>query len=258
MASRISVLGAAALAAAGLACPAHATFFSFASGAQSSSYTFGGSAGVLGAFNLTDFSRPNTFLLHVDDNNGALPTLTIPVEFHSSLTARSGQSANIAGGLWLHTYLVTGSFGFYDTLGNPLLTVQVGPLRPAVLTVPGSQTAWSSTGAVLGADSFSDAVYTGSNAFITALGGPVIAAQYGVSSNNFGPPSDFAFDLSVLNAGAPGLAVAIDPLTKAPITTWQSESSYSGSVEGPIPTPGTAALIAGAAFISGSRRRRSR
>jgi hypothetical protein len=251
-------LGAAALAAAGLACPAHATFFSFASDFNSNGYTFGGSAGLLGAFNLADFNRPNTFLLRVDDNNGTLPTLAIPVEFRANLTAQGGQSSLIVGSLWLHSYLVTGTFGFYDTLGNPLLTVQAGPLRPAVLTVPGSQTAWSSTGAVLGADSFSDVVYTGSDAFITALGGPVIAAQYGVSGNNFGPPSDFAFDLSVLNAGAPGLTVAIDPVTKAPITTWQSESSYSGSVEGPIPTPGSAALLAGTAFLLGSRRRRSR
>jgi len=76
-----------------------------------------------------------------------------------------------------------------------------------VLTVPGSQTAWSSTGAVLGADSFADITYTATNELIAALGGATIAAQYGVLGGAFGAQSDFAFDLTVINAS--GLPVGI-------------------------------------------------
>jgi hypothetical protein len=215
---------------------------------NSNAYTFGGSAGVLGAFTLTDFSRPNTYSLLIDDNNGPLATIAIPVEFHAALTAGAGQSTNIAGSLWQHSYRVTGTFGFYNAAGAALLTATVGPTNAALFTVPGTQTTWSSSGAVLGADSFADVTYTWSAALITAMGGATVAAQYGivVGANGTGQssaPEDFAFDLSVLNAGAIGSSVVIDPTTKAPTSIWRSESSYSGSASPSIPTPGTLGLV---------------
>jgi hypothetical protein len=257
MFTRISVLSAAALAAAALASPAQATFFSFASDMNSNAYTFGGSAGILGSFTLNDFSRPNTYTLLIDDNNGPLPTLSIPVEFHAALTASSGQSTSITPSLWQHSYHVAGTFGFYNAAGVALLTANVGTTNPALLTVPGTQTAWSSTGAVLGASSYSDITYTASAALITAMGGSAIAGQYGIFAAGSSAPADFAFDLSVLNGGAIGLNVAIDPTTKAPVTAWRSESSFSGSAAAFVPSPGSAALVGAAGVLSIIRRRRA-
>ncbi|HMN39670.1 MAG TPA: hypothetical protein PKE29_02420 [Phycisphaerales bacterium] len=257
MFSRISVLGAAAVAAAALASPAQATFFSFASDMNSNAYTFGGSAGLLGSFNITDFSRPNTFTLKIDDNNGPLSTVSIPVEFRAALTASAGQSTSITPSLWQHSYSVAGTFGFYDAAGTALLTANVGASNPAVLTVPGTQTTWSSTGAVLGATSYSDVTYTASAALITAMGGTAAAAQYGIFLGASGTPADFAFGLTALNGGAIGLSVAIDPTTKAPTTAWRSESSFSGSAAGFVPSPGSAMLVGTAGLLMTTRRRRA-
>jgi len=231
-----------------IASTAQATFFSFASDVNSNSFTFAGTAGAGGSFNLTDFSRPNTFSLVVDDNNGPLPSISIPVEFHANLSATAGTSTNIGGTLFQHTYHVTGTFGFYDMMGNALLTVNVGPSF-GILTVPGTATAWSPTGAVLGADSFADVTYTSTTALIAAMGGTTAAAQYGVSVGAGGTgssigPDDFAFDLSVINSGSIGSGVAIDPTTKAPTAAWRSESSYSGSAFGGfLPSPGALSLL---------------
>jgi hypothetical protein len=238
---------------------AHATFFSFASGVNSNSFTFAGTAGSGGSFNITDFSRPNTYNLLVDDNNGPLPTITVPVELHANLTLSGGASTQVAGLLYQHTYHVLGSFGFYDSMGNALLTVDIGP-NSGLLTVPGTQTSWSTTGAVLGADSFADVTYTAHTALVSALGGTTAAAQYGISvgANGLGAslgPDDFAFDLSVLNAGAIGATVPIDPTTKAPLAAWRSESSFSGSAFGGVPAPGACGLLSLGLVLLSHRRR---
>lgn len=256
---RLLVLGAAAMAVAGLAGSAQATLFSFASDMNSNAYTFGGTAGSgpAGAFSITDFSRPNTFALHIDDNNGPLATLMIPVEFRANITAQTLSSTNLVGSLWQHSYKVSGSFGFYNAAGTALLTVAIGSTNPGVLTVPGTATAWSSTGAVLGANSFSDITYTVSSAFIAAMGGASNAALYGITLGNLGSPADFAFDLSALNGSATSMAVGIDPVTKAPTGAWRSESSYSGRAGGLVPSPGAAALLGAGGLLVGVRRRRN-
>ena len=103
----------------------------------------------------------------------------------------------------------------------------IGANNPGLFTVPGTQNAWSSVGAVLGADSFADVTYTATTALVTAMGGAATAAQYGIvvggsgSSSSIGP-DDFGFDLSVLNSGAIGLLVGLDPTTKLPTTAWRS------------------------------------
>src|ERR1043166_4537720 len=135
-------LAALTLAAVG---SAKGTLFSFASDNNSNAYTFAGTAGAGGGFTISDFSRPNTFMLLVDDNNGPMPTVSVPVEFHAALTANGGTSTNVAGSLFQHSYRVSGNFGFYDMMGNPLLTVIIGSGAPGVLTVPGTSTTWSSS-----------------------------------------------------------------------------------------------------------------
>jgi hypothetical protein len=259
MLSRFVVGAAAILASAGVVSTAHATLFSFASDTNSNSFTFAGTAGGTGAnagvFTVTDFSRPNTYLLEVDDDNGSRPTIAIPVEFRASLTARAGTSTNIVGSLWQHSYQVSGDFGFYNTMGQAMLTLSIPQASPAILTVPGSQTSWSTVGAVLGSSTFTTITYNATAAFITALGGTTAAANMGITVGNFNPPSDFGFDLSAINAGSIGQAVAIDATTKAPLSAWRSESSYSGSAGNNIPTPGSAAMIAAGTLIATRRRR---
>jgi hypothetical protein len=233
---------------------AQATLFSFASDVNTNSYTFAGTAGTGGSFSITDFSRPNTFNLLVDDNNGTRPTLSIPVEFHAALTANTGTSTLIAGSLFRHTYRVTGTFSLNDMMGNALLTVTLGPTNGGILTVPGTQTAWGTSGAVLGADSYADVTYTASAAFITALGGTAAAAGYGVTVGASTGIDDLGFTMSVINSGSVGAGVAIDATTKAPTAAWRSESSFSGSAF--IPTPASAALMGMGVLVMGARRRR--
>jgi hypothetical protein len=251
----VSRIAACAFSLAALAGSARATLFSFASDVNSNSFTFAGTAGAGGSFTMSDFSRPNTFNLLVDDNNGPMPTISIPVEFRCDLNITNGTSTQIAGTLYQHSYRALGSFGFYDSMGNPLLTVVIGP-NAGVLTVPGSQNSWSTTGAVLGSDSFADVTYTASAAFIADLGGAAAAQAYGITTASSVGPDDFAFSLSVINAGAIGATVSLDPTTHAPTTSWRSESSYSGSAFGGVPAPGAMSLVSfGVALIA---RRRTR
>jgi hypothetical protein len=195
-------------------------------------------------------------MLLIDDDNGPLPTKSIAVELHANLSLTAGNDVSLGGGLFQHTYRVTGTFGFYDTMGNALLTVSVGPTA-GIMTVPGGQNTWATSGAVLGADSFADVTYTASAAFITALGGSATAAQYGIpGAGGSAGPDDFAFDLSMINAGAVGAAVTLDPTTHLPNVSWRSESSYSGSGFGGIPSPGAASLCGIAFAMAATRRRR--
>jgi hypothetical protein len=247
------VLVVGAMGVLGMAGSARATLFSFASDVNSSAYTLAGTAGSAGSFSITEFSRPNTYNLLIDDNNGPLPTLSIPVELHMNLTVTSGTSTLVAGTLYRHSYRVTGTFSFNDMMGNALLTVNVGPTA-GVLNVPGTATTWGTSGAVLGADSYADVTYVESSALVTAMGGTSAAAGYGVVAGSSGGPDDFGFTMSVLNSGSVGAGVPIDPTTKAPTMAWRAESSYSGSAF--IPSPGATALIGVAGLLVGLRRRR--
>lgn len=254
MRAQFMAMVAGGLVLAGAASQAHATFFSFASDSNPTTFTFGGTAGNgSGAFLVSDFSRPNSYTLLIDDDNGALPAIALTVEFHASLTASAGQSINIGGTRYLHTYDVTGTFGFFDAQGNALLTATIGP-SAGTLVVPGTAGAWSTSGAVLGADSFADVTYTVSQELIDLLGGATEAAKYGLALGPTAPDKhdDFGFDLTVINGTPNGQGVALDVQTKAPTSAWQSESSFSGSS---VPAPGIAGMLLGAAMI-GARRRR--
>ena len=255
MFSRLSYpcFGVVALALA--AGSAQATLFSFASDVNDNGFTFAGTAGSGGSFTMTDFSRPNTFTLEVNDDNSSHPTVQLPVEFHANLTVSGGQSTLIAGSLYEHSYSVVGTFGFYDMMGNALLTCAIGP-RAGVLTVPGTQTAWSTTGAVLGGDSYADVTYTASAAFVAELGGAATALNYGIAVGSSTLPDDFAFDLDSINAGAIGATVGIDATTKAPTSGWRSQSSFSGAASGGVPAPGACGLAFVGFAIGVSRRSR--
>jgi len=250
------------LAAAALAGSAQAAFFSFASDNDHLNYTFAGTAGAGGTFAITQDVGPSNFLLLVVPANGPFPPQQIATTFSSNLTATWANDNNVAGSLWMHTYTVSGTFGFSNPVnGDQYLKVTIGSGSPGVFTVPGTQTSWSSTGAVLGADSFADVTYTFYPALIAALGGGPSAMTYGISvpngiSGDSTGPDDFAFDLSVMNAGTMGINVMLNPQTHLPTTTWKSESSFSGSATGLVPTPGAAGLL-GLAGLATLRRRRA-
>lgn len=280
MAHRMFSLGAAALALTALAGTAQATFFSFASDVNHQQFTFQGSAGSGGSFKLTNFTTPNTFNLVIDDNNGPQPAVILPVEFRADLTATSPVVSTIGGTLVEFNYRVTGTFSFFSTAatgngvpaGTELLRVTVGTagqnggLLKIPGTVNGSTRTWSSVGAVLGADSFADVTYTAFTALVTAMGGAGTAANYNIAVGAGGQtssttPDDFAFTLSALQgfpAGLPvtstGPAVALDA-NNLPTTAWRSESSYSGSAIGGIPTPAATALLGVAGLVATRRRR---
>lgn len=277
------VSGAAALVTAG---SAQAVFFSFASDAGDSYFTFRSTANtaVPNSFNIVEGSpaglpgpagSPNysAQILRIDDNNGALAAASLRTKFVANLVAANGTSTQIFPGLWQHNYQVTGTFSFLDAVsGATLLTATVGTANsPAILTVPGpNASTWSTSGAVLGSDSFNVVTYTAFPALVTAinaLGGPT-AAQYGInipagstSVDSIGP-DDFGFTLTTINVNTAvppstvlGPAVALGA-NKVPLQNWASEGSYSGSAVGGIPTPGAAGLL-GLGLLVGARRRRN-
>jgi MYXO-CTERM domain-containing protein len=258
-----SLAVAGLLAAAG---SAQATFFSFASDTNSQGYTFMGTAGA-GPNNSFQIMNDvvNTFLLKVDDNNGPLPFIQIPVKFVSNLVATPVNSAPVSPGnpLWRHSYAVTGEFHFLADDGSnaELLRVDIDSANPSVLTVLGQQNSWSSAGAVLGSDSFggpSAVKFTATQALVNKLGGNVIAQGYGIalgggqSSVSSTTPDDFSFDLTVLNAGLPNQLVALNA-AHAPTTGWKSEGSYDSSTV--LPTPGSATLLGLGGLVALRRRR---
>lgn len=255
-------LSTGVIAAATLAGSAHATFFSFASDNDHTSYTFRGTAGAAGSFTITEDGPTSPFTLFVDDNNGPLAALPVATRFTANLNATWVASTNIFANVWQHSYSFAGNFQFLDpNTGAAILTITVGPNNRGVFTVPGGQNSWSSAGAILGADSFADVTYTAFPALVAALGGAANAANYGIvipngiSASSTGP-DDLGFDLTVLNSGTMGINVGLDPQTHLPTTTWASESSYSGSAIGGIPTPGATALLACAGLMVARRRRK--
>lgn len=258
---RTSLTAAAALALA--ASSAHATFFSFASDTNDNAYTFSGSAGnasTPSSFTLTN-DLTSSFSLRIDDNNGAAPEKFVQAKFFATLTVTHANSALIAGTTWRHTYSVTGFFGFNDAITNTLLLrADIGDATPALMTAIGSENSWSSSGAVLGADSFSTVTYTATDLLVTRLGGAAVAALYGIvvpaggQASSVGP-DDFGFDLTAVNTGTPGVLVGLDPTRKTPTTSWKSESSYSGSALNGIPAPSAAGLLGLAGLIVTRRRR---
>ncbi len=244
---------AAAVAALAVSAPAQATFYSFASDTNSSGYTVSGSAGAGSSFQISS-PLVNSYTLLVDDDNGPLPSAAINnVGLIIDFQAQHASSQVFIASLWRHTYTVTGTARFVDSGGNTLLTIQFDSGTSGIFTVFGGQNSWSSVGSILGSDGIAAVRYSWTPALVAALGGPAAAAQYGIVGTDSIAPDDFSFDLSVLNAGAIGSPVQLDPTSKLPTSRWQSESSFSGSSN--VPEPGSAA-IAGLAIIAGMRRRR--
>jgi hypothetical protein len=223
------ILSAVGLAVA--ASSAHATLFSFASDNDHTSYTFGG----FGQFVSNASDPSDRFTLLVDDDNGPLPALTFDVSFRFDGLLNHIASVPLGGGTFLHTYSLSGvqggpaSFGFFDALGNPVLTAV---FAGGLFTAEGGQASWGSTAGIQGGDITGQVTYTWFGPTNAAYGLFSGASSIGID--------DAAFTLTFLNSGGnPG--VGLGPTAPYPGSEWQSEGSYSGSARF-IPAPGVLTL----------------
>lgn len=252
---------------------ARATFVSFGSDGDSTHWTFSSAAASGGSFAITS-PTVSALTLLIDDDNGAAPTLAIPVRFSANLTATFGSSSPIfpTSSVFNHTYLINGSFTFSNP-ANPSeawLTISVGDTSaptagPGVLIVPGGASSWGSAGAIIGADQFANITYTATQAFVDAVNAAALIggntnSTYGVFAGNSAAPDDFGFDLSVINTGGSTGTIQGPPVqigtNGLPLSTWRAESSFSGSAVNGIPAPGAVALL-GMGMVVAIRRRRA-
>jgi hypothetical protein len=245
----------------GLAGSAQATLFSFASDDDSSQLTFRGTAASGTTFNVRNGRDPAStpVVLKIDDNNGALPTVSLNVGFTANFAVRWEGSVGVAGNQ-THVYSALGSFSFVDSAGAALLTGTFNAANsPAVMTVNGSNTSWGSSGGVSGSDSTAGfagtVVWTATPALIALANGQGInLAQYGIAAGSSNAPDDFAFTLSNLTSS--NANVPIDSMSRLPTMAWGSEASFSGSAPNGIPSPGAATLAGVAGMLALARRRR--
>ncbi|MCC6322206.1 MAG: hypothetical protein IT438_12305 [Phycisphaerales bacterium] len=250
----IGAVGAAALLAA--ASSANATLVSFASDDDSNFPTFNGTSGSGGTFLIRNGRVPAStpVTLRVDDNNGAVPTASVPVGMLVNLTA-SYVTSTPFGTEWNHVYAITGSYSFvHPVSGATLLSVQIAP-GAASMNIIGSPSSWGSAGSITGSDvaagSASGVDYTnaGLAAYMTSLG--FDPNQYGLGFTTF-VLEDFAFTMTSIAADGGSVALNVGHL---PTTSWISEASHSGRAF-EIPTPGAAAAAGVFGLMAGVRRRR--
>lgn len=259
--SAATLAAAAVLAVAG---SAHATLFSFASDTNDQLTTFLGTAGSAGSFNINDRGPDNRFTLLIDDNNGPAAAFSRTVRFEMDVRANWISSPTIFGTTVQHIYSITNgtqgfAFRFVDPTDNSvLLTASLDAASTGVFSVPGTATTWSTTGAVMGSDSFANVKYTATQSLVnkmTAAG--FNPATYGIAVGDSAGPDDFGFDLSRLfQRASTSTSVAVDPQTHLPTVGWEAEGSFSGSaVNGFVPAPGALGLMAIGGLVASRRRR---
>lgn len=264
MSIRTAVKISAAAAVLVCAGSANATLFSFASDSNDQLTTFLGTAGSGSTFSINDRGPANRFSLLIDDNNGPLAAFSRTVRFEADMSATWVASPTIFGTTVQHIYTITnGSQGFAFRFVDPvdgavLLTASLDTSSQGVFSVPGTATTWSSTGAVLGSDSFANVRYTATQSLVNKM---TIAGfnptAYGIAAGDSIGPDDFGFDLTTLFVrGSTNNPVTLDPQTRLPTVGWEAEGSFSGSaLNGFIPAPGAMALL-GLGGVFAARRRR--
>ena len=228
-----------------LAGSAQAAFFSFASDSQDHAWAYSGSGG-----SVSNAPAPNDpVILMIEDNNGALPALSISSRFAAQYALTFAGSVNLGGGAFSHNYLANGSFSFTDAGTNQLLlTVN---FTNCLFTARGGAATWFTTAALQGDH--------GGGATVDMIWSGASLPGYGLAPGALGTPRGFGFDLTVINtSGAipyagqnPG--VALNTQTMFPTQTWFSESSFSASAQ--VPAPGVGAVL-GLAGLAALRRRR--
>ena len=240
MMSRILACAAVALAAGS----AQAAFFSFASDSRDHAWTYSGTGA-----NVVDATAPNDpVTLLIEDNNGALPALSVSAQFNALYTLTFAGDVPLGGGAVSHNYLASGSFHFVDVAsGTNLLTVN---FTNCLFTARGLASSWFSTGALQGDN--------GSGATVDMIWSGASLPGYGLAPGALAGDRGFGFDLTSLNTsgaipyGGQNPGVALDQ-NHFPTQTWFSEASFSASAV--VPTPGSIAVI-GLAGLAAARRRR--
>lgn len=226
-----AILGLAAVAGT-----AQAALFSFASDTNQTDFTFGG----LGN-SVNDAQDPfDPVVLLVDDDNGPLAPLTFDVEFDADFRISHQGSTQIAPGIFTHSYALDGTFSFTGATGL-LLRVDI---TGGAMVALGGQNAWGSTDTILGSDDPGTVTYNW-------FGGDLPA--YGVFNGESIGVDDAAFTLTFLQT-ALGAGVGLDPTTRLPTASWNSEGSFSGTAFF-VPAPGASALLALAGLTAMRRRR---
>lgn len=221
---------------AGLATAASASIFSFASDNDHTSYTFAGFGS-----SVTDGMDPgDVFELLIDDDNGSNNPLSFEVEFGASFDLAYVGSTDLGNGLFIHSYSLSGEFGFFD--GND--AVLTADIASGALTAFGTANSWLSTSTVLSADGDAD------NLVYTWHGDDI--PDYGLYTGDSVGVDDAAFTLTYLQSSS-GSGVNLDS-GMLPEDEWQSEGSYSGSATF-VPTPGSLALLGLGSLAVGRRRR---
>lgn len=226
----------AALAAVLAAGSAQAATFSFASDTNPNDFTFAGTGG-----SVTDAQDPtDPVVLMLDDNNGPLPALSFNVEFDADFTISHVNSAQVAPGVFTHSYALNGSFSFSQG-GSNLLTCTI---TDGALVALGGAATWGSTDTILGSDNPGSVAYTWLGADLPA---------YGVFNGTSVGTDDAAFTLTFLQ-NALGSGAALNPANMLPGGNWTSEGSFSGTAFF-IPAPGSLSLLGLTALAAGRRRR---
>jgi hypothetical protein len=219
-----------------LAGAAHGATFSFASDTNPNDFTFAGFGG-----NVTDAQDPtDPVVLLVDDNNGPLPAMSFNVEFDADFTVAHVDSAQVAPGVFTHSYALNGTFSFSQG-GTDLLRCTI---TDGAMVALGGQATWGSTDTILGSDNPGSVEYTWLGADLPG---------YGVFNGASIGIDDAAFTLTFLQS-ALGSGVALNPANMLPGDEWTSEGSFSGTAFF-IPSPGALALLGIGGLATGRRRR---
>lgn len=141
------------------------------------------------------------------------------------------------GGLFYHTYVVSGAMRFIEESGSATaLFVEFS--RARFYSISANPDAWGQTATLQADDSIA-----GTNLSMTAGGA--------LAGRDLTRDRDFSLGLSDLRQVSGG-AVQVNA-AGFPITGWQAEASFAAHA---IPSAGSLALLAGAGILS-SRRRRS-
>ncbi len=229
----------AAMIAAASSAPASAAFFSFASDADHTSWTFAGLGASVG--DAQDPSDPQ--LLLIDDDNGPLLPVLLGVEFEADFRLSYLGSLPFVGGKFTHTYKLDGTFAFLDAAsGAPVLSCSITDGLLTAVGNGGPAPTWDSTATIQGSDGYGIVTYT--------WYGPSMP-EYNLFKGDSVGPDDAAFTLTVLNH-LTGLGTSLGSTSYLPTQEWWSEGSYSGST---VPAPASLALT-GLAGLLVSRRRR--
>ncbi|MDX9910357.1 MAG: hypothetical protein RBS39_00855 [Phycisphaerales bacterium] len=172
-------------------------------------------------------------------------TQQFEADFFADLDITPASSVE-AGGVTVHTYHVSGTYGFRNAgTVDVLLSAEVSDANWVVLGTPDR---WGSTGTVQGSSPFNQIAFT--------WGGPNVP-ELGLAQGALFDDQEFTLGLDLVRTGVglnpPNLGVALDDL-HLPEQFWYSNVAFTG-VANNVPAPASLTLL-GVGGLLASRRRR--